>query len=177
MDTFEIRPWTGQGDPAPTDILQAIGMTTSGWELLDSSLGELFDALVGGRNSNRAGFGAYRTLAGSDAKAQLIKGAARPALAGCSDAGLRGDIEHLLIVLIDARARRNNIAHGIVMNLGDLGFCLGPNNAMSSRWKGNGSATYTWVAADIEAYAKAIGNLRDDVIALTDRVKNALEAG
>lgn len=50
-------------------------------------------------------------------------------------------------------ARRNEIAHGRVYDLGEFGFQLGPNNTNPRKWAA-GTAKYQYGSADIAFYAE-----------------------
>lgn len=167
QNLWDVRRWGGQGDPTAENIFVQVGRALSHWELLESQLAELFDCLVSGApsatESNRAGFVAYREVKASSARTELLKAAIPRALMAS---------RHLEPATVLAKkvgefgSRRNEIAHGMAVNLGEHGHCLAPSNLSASKWhsKGHmiGQAKFQYAAADIEYYAVEFARLYDE---------------
>lgn len=77
------------------------------------------------------------------------------------------DTSQLIAKFAKFGARRNELAHGRVFNLGEYGFMLGPNNTNPNKWK-NGSATYQYASSDIGYYAKHFADLSIEIKFLAD---------
>lgn len=153
MAEYDRRPRSGKGDKDSNVLFQSVGQALSAWELLDSSLAELFDVIVVWRPrklSNSAGFMAYSAVSTSEARIEMLRACAIRALnkypSVLSTAlGFINTSQHF-------RARRNDIAHGHAINAVEYGYFLAPNNVSARGWEKDGSAKYQWCSSDIEYY-------------------------
>jgi hypothetical protein len=154
---WDIRPKSAQGDADSSAIFFSVGRATHYWEMLESSLSELFDCLVSGApsamQSNRAAHIAYAAAGSSLNKNDILRAVADFVLRG---ANLLDDALGLIDEVRNFAPRRNEIAHGMVASLGEYGHFLIPNNTTLKKWhmKGQleGHARYQYVSADIEHY-------------------------
>lgn len=175
QNPWDVRPKAERGDATMDNIHQNVGAALTAWESLESALGDLFDCLVSGvdeaRKSNRAGFAAFTAISSSSARTEAISAAIPFAL---SDSQHRDRGAALLQEVSSFGARRNEIAHGRVYNLGKFGFYLGPNNTNPNKWntKGSniGSAKYQYVMNDLAHYIVHFARLHNEVKAITDLV-------
>lgn len=90
------------------------------------------------------------------------------------------DFKDRLLALVKAAFqlcdRRNQIAHGMVMNLGTYGYCLGPSNLQKTRWEREGefgAAQYQYVDSDVVHYANQFELLQREVERLTATSKRS----
>jgi hypothetical protein len=67
--------------------------------------------------------------------------------------------------------RRNEIAHGQVLDFSEYGYYLCPSNLRKSKWTKQGVAKYQYVAADINYYAEQFALLREKCDALVSHLK------
>lgn len=80
------------------------------------------------------------------------------------------DFKDRLLVLVKAAFelsdRRNQIAHGMALNMGEYGYCLGPSNLQKTRWERDGqlgTAQYQYIGSDITHFAQQFTLLREEV--------------
>lgn len=167
--TAAPRPWLGKGDPNPDVIFHAVGYALTCWETMEYHLADLFDVLVSGPKpkSNRAGFSAYVSVVQSSAHCPMLKAASAKALI---DAASQQHINNLIYLVGEFAARRNEIAHGRVYNLGAFGFCLGPNNTMPRKFTKDGTAKYQYTSMDIAFYAERFSKLSAISLDISNRI-------
>lgn len=168
---FKRRPRPERGSRTAEDVFLQVGRAATLWECLEGELAELFDALVGGPQSNRAAFFAYSSQVPSDARTQLLSGALKRGLEGQQDE-LKAEIKGLLDLVSDARPRRNDIIHGRIYCLAERGYYLAPSNAYAARWP-DGAAMYQWGHEDVGHYANAFEVLAQRSGALVEKIKAA----
>lgn len=172
QNPWDVRPRKTAGDPAAGALYHNVGAALTQWESLESSLAELFDALVTNAlskmDSNRAAFCAFRAVTVSSARTELVTAAAPRALKDWTD--LLETVVSFLGRVADFGSRRNEIAHGMVVSAGEFGFYLVPNNVNPRKWDKNGKAKYQYVAADIQHYLKHFTALRSECEELTSAV-------
>jgi hypothetical protein len=172
---WDVRPRQTPGDPHPGDIFHNVGLALNEWEALESRMAELFDALVSNAHSplqsNRAAFSAFTAVSSSSARTQLVNAAAPMALAKQPD--LLAKVSDFLSRVSHFGARRNEIAHGLTVNLSEFGFYLAPNNVMPHKWAKTGEAKFQYVAADVHYYAEHFYALRQECEQLTAAVFDA----
>lgn len=161
---WDVRPRQPSGDAVEATIYMNVGAALTQWEALESGLAELFDALVtgatSGLESNRAAFGAFRSVSSSSARTELVTSAAPRALMAWPD--LEAEVIAFLQRVARFGARRNEIAHGMVLNLAEFGFYLCPNNLNPNKWSKAGEAKYQYIAADVRYYAEQFIDLRTE---------------
>lgn len=138
-----------------------VGEALTQWEMLESAMAELFDAMVSAHPSNRAAFMAFVAVKSSSARTELLQAAYNRAIPISSPA--RQEVGDLIEACGKFGARRNEIAHGRVYNLGEHGFALGPNNVMRYKWTSAGEAKYQYWSRDIEYYGRCFSTLREGV--------------
>jgi hypothetical protein len=144
---WDVRPRQEKGDETPDLIFHAVGAAITAWERLETILAELFDLLLA--SGNRAAFKVYQSSKTSAARMEML-GAALP-LDGATDAVNR-ELEDFVITVQRFVARRNEIAHGQVANLGEYGYYLGPSNLIKGKWGKDGAAKFQYVASDLHYY-------------------------
>lgn len=152
------------GDANANTIFVRVGAALTYWEMLESSLGELFDCLVSGATddmkSNRSGIAAFTAVNSSSGRTQLIEAAVPRAL---KHSALLADATSLIAEVKEFGGRRNEIAHGRVVDTGEHGHYLAPNNTNPHKWhlKGQkaGAAKYQYMSSDIAYYAECFGAL------------------
>jgi hypothetical protein len=167
---WDIRKRQPKGDSTPDAIFWAVGRALTLWEVLESELAEVFDALISEDSSERIGFVAIVSVSGSQARGEILAAAAQRALS--LKMPMAEQVHALSVEATQLRARRNDIAHGRCLNLGKVGFYFVPNNIATGKWK-EGFARYQWVAADILRYADQFGPMSDRASKLAQSVRGA----
>jgi hypothetical protein len=174
-DTY-TRPWVGTGDAEPHQLFYSMGQAVASWEMAEQSMAELADAIrskkAGPAESDRAAFIAFVDEPAGTKRIVFLKKMAAE-LSGMSD------FKDRLLALVKAAFqlcdRRNQIAHGMVMNLGPYGYCLGPSNLQKTRWEREGvfgAAEYQYVGSDVAHYANQFGLLQAEA----DRLRSDIQA-
>lgn len=165
-----IRPPAAKGDSDPNEIYANIGRALANWEELEARLAELFDCMVSGaegdEESSRAGMAAFIAVPSSSSRHDMLAAAAQYALA------ISKYLQKVVDLVKDAKSfasRRNEIAHGRVLEFGSDGYFLMPNTTKPQKWetKGDhsprqqdigkirtGSEKYKYVGSDISFYAE-----------------------
>ncbi len=166
QNPWDVRPKKGQGDSEPEPILLQVGAALSAWESQESVMADVFDALVATQPSNRAAFAAFAAVRSASARHELVSAAAARALPDGDPA--QADVAELVMAFGRFGARRNEIAHGRVYNLGKYGYQLGPNNVMPTRWDKHGSAKYQYCSGDIAYYADQFAQLAKNAEAIKE---------
>lgn len=154
-EAWAMRPRSDIGNKTPELIFQAVGQSLTVWERLEIELAELFDTLVA--SGNRTGFIAYREVISSQSRSQMLKAAAAFSLRQYPE--LNASTTAILAAVQGFAGRRNEIAHGIVFDLGEGGCFLAPSNLNTRKWDKEGIAKYQYVAKDIEYYSQKFGEL------------------
>jgi hypothetical protein len=157
---WEVRPKQDRGDSNPIELFTEVGFSLTAWEAWEADMAELFDVLVASQPSNRAAFGAFISVRTASARTEMIDAAFKLAIK--KDDPAHADVASMIHDFGKFGARRNEIAHGRVYNLGEWGFMLAPNNTMPHKFSDDGAAKYQYIAADVRHY-------REWFIALQER--------
>lgn len=112
--------------------------------------------------SDRAAFFAFVDEASATRRIVFLKKMA-------SELDATPDFRDRLLALVQAAFelsdRRNQIAHGMAINLGEYGYCLGPSNLQKNRWERHGQAgvaQYQYIGSDITHYAQQFALLQQE---------------
>jgi hypothetical protein len=165
-NNWDVRAKAEKGDETPVFIFCAVGAAITAWERLESTLAELFDLLLA--SGNRAAFKVYQSSKTSNARIEML-GAALP-LDRASDAA-NEKLADFVSTINEFVARRNEIAHGQVFNLGEHGYYLGPSNLIKGKWTKHGAAKFQYVASDIYYYVEQFAALGKRCEALIDELE------
>lgn len=171
QNPWDIRARASQGDTEPEAIFVQVGAALSAWEMLESSLAELFDALVSAPHNSRAGFVAFSAVTTSSARTEMLSAAIKQRKKE------KSTIPDKLIEFIDIvskfAARRNEIAHGRIYSIEGKEYFFGPNNISPHKWDKvrDGAAKYQYTSSEIEYYTSEFFNLRDTCVAYIDTIK------
>ena len=161
QNPWDVRPRSRSKDTTSEAVFVKVGEALTHWEMLESAMAELFDAMVSSHPSNRAAFMAFVAVKSSSARTELLQAAFDRAIPLSSPA--RQEVGYLIESFGKFGARRNEIAHGRVYDLGEHGFALGPNNVMRHKWTPKGEAKYQYWSRDIEYYLRCFSTLREGV--------------
>ena len=160
---WDVRSQPSKGDSSFEPIFLQVGRALSAWETAESALAELFDVLVAAQPSNRAAFASFAAVKSSSARGELLAAAFARAMDQSDPA--YDDTAAIIDQFGRYSARRNELAHGRVYNLGEHGFQLGPNNIMPHKWK-DGVAKYQYASEDVAHYATRFEVLASAISAL-----------
>ena len=157
IDSFpwNPRPRSATGDADPTLLFQHVGMALTRWENLETELAELFDLLV--ESKTRAGFSAYTTVVSSKSRGEMIEAATGRFFAKQPER--KQHTRDLLMRVTKFSARRNEIAHGVVLHLRSFGYYLCPSNINNKKWNNDGSAKYQYKSDDVWYYDQCFKKL------------------
>ena len=165
-DPWDVRPRVEMGDEKSDAIFLAVGAAITEWERLESILAELFDLLLA--STNRAAFKVYQSSKTSNARREMLS-AAIP-LDRASDAE-NEELATFISTVNKFAARRNEIAHGQVHNLGEYGLLSRAIQSNEKQVGQRGSAKYQYVAADIYYYIQQFEALRKQCEVLIARLR------
>ncbi len=164
QNPWDIRPRSKTSDSTFEAIFLEVGRCLTAWEVLESYAADLFDAMVSTQPSNRAAHAAFIAVASSSARTQLLDAASHRAVPKSDPA--HADVSTIIFEMGKFGARRNEIAHGRVYDLGEHGFQLGPNNTNPNKWT-DGAARYQYGSEDLRHYADAFAALARRTNAVT----------
>ncbi len=179
------KPWEPAAFPEKGDTHEdvtfaAVGRALSQWERLEVALAGLFAAFVGGKKQEEAiAMRAYGGVVASSARTVMINAAAETYFHLFPNPSLQKLVDELLSELRNYGARRNEIAHGMVMNYSvytppgrkpGTGCCLFPAHYNNKKIKIGigakgltGHPNYIYSSVEIDAYGVAFTKLRPRV--------------
>ncbi|MHC2108998.1 hypothetical protein [Methylobacterium sp. CM6246] len=142
-------------------MVQAVGLALSFWEHLESVQAYLFHAIV--RGKNHSSYMAYCSVDGSAARLNMLKSAVECGLNEYPETQTRINGHARLIG--NFSSRRNEIAHGLIVKLGDADYQLGPNPIKLNKWSGS-SAKFQYSAQAVLHYAWQFVKIHDSTFEL-----------
>jgi hypothetical protein len=175
MKAETILPMQAKGENLPGPLYTAVGHALSDWELLQTELSVIFVALCDVRNPAALlrAFGAGMVV---HPKLEMLEHAAAAALQKHPKLAKRA--KGFIDEVRGFNERRNDIAHGIVVNFiseeSPKGFYLVPSWTTTKKQKLGVPVghKYMWTASQVKEYAaefdrlfKEGGQLRDDIAA------------
>ena len=124
LESFDVFKRTKKGDRNLTDIYESIGKCMTQWSMAENTLGRLFSELIHPEHvfytpSKTAASNALGVLISPRTKVEVIGEAAHHALKGMTILNRR--VNNHLKIVAKASARRNEIAHGIVVQIKGYG--------------------------------------------------------
>jgi hypothetical protein len=148
---WEPRPKAPCGDTSPDPIFYAVGRALTMWERTEGEISIAYIGLLpaGGYRANK-----YFRTPGFDSRHKLVRKAieANVNRKDCSGFG------EFMDKVLNYSFRRHEIAHGRVLNLGEYGFHLCPNNTLSRNFPG-GAAIYQYTSTDINYFCDEFAGL------------------
>lgn len=187
---WDTAPKLDRGDEDPTALYSAVGQALTIWERLEDLHAWMFSTLVGSR-SNSA-YVAYGYVDNSSTRLSMNKAAAKITLKG--DPKLLTDLIKTLDRIESFRVRRNDIAHGMVVNFqssitGDEGkvvvthhghFLVPPYYSSKKRSRNNKSTSddmwrdgsHAYTSAQVLSYATYFDENRRILLALVEQISN-----
>jgi hypothetical protein len=112
---WDRPPIPSLGDEFLDQIYRAVGWALSGWEMLEMSLVGLFDILIRTEQDSHASHRAYGAVTIWNIRRDMLKSAAEAYFWQFPDKALESNISELINLADRYAARRNDIAHGIVL--------------------------------------------------------------
>lgn len=145
------------------EIFAHVGLLLTCWERMLSDAAELFDiaASPSGHKSNRVAFAAFSAISSPAGQADVLKSAANR---GAGNDQQKDYITKIAVWLDKLSVRRNEVAHGQVVDLEEHGFMLCPNNISQKKWTDTGSAKYQLTAESISKSSSVIVQLHQNIL-------------
>jgi hypothetical protein len=112
---WERPPIPAIGDETHDEIYRAVGWTLSGWEILEMSIVGLFDTLIGVALDSHASHRAYGAVTIWNIRRDMLRAAAEAYFLEFPNPPLAKEIADTVNLVDRYAARRNDIAHGIVL--------------------------------------------------------------
>lgn len=148
------KPIPEIGDSNPDETYLWVGRALSMWESTEAQFSRLFSHLINPGIGSGAARLAYGSIASSNGRRDLIEKSASVFFNFFPNEELQKDLSNLSKLYVDAAARRNDIAHGIVAmgapNTGD-GYYVIANMYTSKRGIG-GTSPYGYTSSIISEY-------------------------
>lgn len=163
IDPWAQRPKQPSGDPNPHAIFCSVGMALTAWETIE---GEISTAYVGLIDATDYRSNKYFKTPSFESRYGLISSAITSNINNKDCSGFQAFVD----LVLKYGARRHEIAHGRVFNLGEHGFYLGPNNVLVNRHYPAGVAKYQYTAADIQHYASEFLKLAEKAKEFSERL-------
>lgn len=128
---WDIPSLPEKGDEADSLTYEAVGRALSAWESFELELSRIFGALIGAHEGLLAAMRAYGSVVAFRGRAEMVAAASEVFFLVHANEKLEGDLASLMKLAKNYSARRNEIAHGIVLEFAQFaaereGFCLGP---------------------------------------------------
>ena len=170
-----------KGDATARVVFVSVGYALSQWEHAEEVLASLYSFLASPARNSHASFRAYGTLMATRPRRLMIEAAADVFFTNFPDPDLPSRLTALLTIYADAGARRNEIAHGVVMgsskqtaqNSYDEVFtdwflvpALHNTNKTSNRLE----AEYRFNSITIDRFAESFDKLIADIIDLKQQI-------
>jgi hypothetical protein len=148
---WERRPRASCGDTSPHPIFFAVGLALTLWETTEGEISIAYIGLlpVEGYRANK-----YFNTPGFESRHKLVRKAIETNVTQKDCSGFR----EFMDMVLNYSLRRHEIAHGRVYNLGERGFCLGPNNTVSRNFP-DGTAIYQYNSTDINYFCNEFAGL------------------
>ena len=169
-------PRSAKGDPDARPVYEAVGFALSTWEMLENNFSFLFTLFVDA--DSHAARRAYGALASNTARTDALRGAAEVFFSEWAPARPEQELfARLMEHFSRASEKRNEIAHGIVMNVMEMGHFLIPPDYNSSKMSAflddeeykkdtiaRLRAQYRYSRNDINEMSRRFGKLADATI-------------
>lgn len=170
---FEPRPATlPRGDGDPREIVQCIGEITTVWEGTEISYSYLFATILRPTHSIPAARRAYGSIISAKSRRDMIDGAGEVFFHHFPNERLEQELGELLNIYMSAASRRNEIAHGIILNGQPprWGWYL-EANAYSAKRDVTFKSPYAYTSAQMHQIATWFNQLRTDVYTFGNTLK------
>jgi hypothetical protein len=150
---WERPPKAPCGDTSPHPIFCAVGLALTLWETIESEISTAYIGLIPAEEwrADR-----YFSTPGFEARHKLVR---RAIAANVNSKDCSGFGEFMDTALEYAK-RRHEIAHGLVLPIGEYGFYLCSNNVLSRNFP-EGAAIYQYTSADINYFCDKFRRLAE----------------
>lgn len=154
-----IRPPTRTtGNKTSLAIYTAVGRNLSQWSMVETALTRLFSIIIGGHGAESW---ALESILSTRGRIDALQAAANYELERKGKIDLLENFETMLKVVRDAGARRNDIAHGLIVETGGFGHYLVPHShdirkidkSKFNRTNNPVGWKYQYTSQDINAFA------------------------
>jgi hypothetical protein len=173
-----------QGDSAARDIYTDVGFAMDRWEHCETSFGVLYSALVKPEGGNHILMRSFGMITASRTRQQMIQAACDAYFATYKNDDLKKKVRHLLNLYGDAAARRNEIAHALVMGearhkvvdkvavpLPTVWFLVPPLFATRKTEMHMQGPKYRYSTRELSHFTKCFEELSARVMALTQSIR------
>lgn len=174
-EDFHPLPPEPNGDKSKTPIFTAVGQALNSWEHVEGQIASLYGALLG-TSIPIGAIRAYGAIATFNARQSMVNAASAALFHHRKNDALRDAVKYILEnVCKDASARRNEIAHGIVIKRAGRGGSSGGyflTAGLYSSLKRDISfeAKYEYSSRQIKIYAQLFDKISISVTQLTNSV-------
>jgi hypothetical protein len=181
-DPWDVPHFPSRGDQNPKETYAGVGLVTTMWELIESDLSKLYSLFIG-RFDELSALTEYGEANIFRLRFERLRPLANSYFVATPNQQAEGELDHLADGLLGFSSRRNDVAHGIVINLtgqpylrGRLTFAfLGePHYALIPPYYGrrrhgpDGGPAYCYASKDLRALTSQLMELGLAVRALMD---------
>jgi hypothetical protein len=176
INPFEHQPnRLAVGDSNPVAICCAIGSTLTTWEMTEVAYSYLFNMIVRPRHSSPAIRRAYGSIVSPRGRREAIEAAAEVFFQKFPNAGLEHELSEFIGIHRNASARRNEIAHGVIVSAHAASWYLEANEYSDKR-NVNRESPYAYTSTQITKIGSHYSSLRRDVEALRSTLKEHFQS-
>ena len=169
-------PISPQGNSSDDEVHLAVGRALSAWEYAEDSFANIFRRLVAPGKSGYAARRAYGNVIAALTRDSLIKETAKIFFRNFPDEEIKNELDSLLKIYCHAGARRNEIAHGMVMGGPDRkhkGRYLTASVWTSRKRDIHLMPSYFYTAEQIDEFRKGFYRLAGQAGAIADQLERA----
>ncbi|CAN2534472.1 hypothetical+protein [Methylocapsa aurea] len=160
---WERRARQPKGDAAPHGIFYAVGMALSLWETIEDEICVSYTGLI--YNDDYRDDDKYFSTPSFENRHKMLSKAILKNMHGQDISGFQQFID----IVLKYNSRRHDIAHGRVVNLGEYGFYLCPNNVLT-RNSPQLIAEYQYTTSDLAYYCGEFLKLVNEAKSFAERL-------
>ena len=181
---WDAFPFPLKGDQDPEKTYAGVGHVMSEWESVEFNLARVYGVFVGGDAGGKAlqEYGAPRIFA---SRLKALEQAAEAFFFRRCDQNIEGEFHLLTLRASGFSARRNDVAHGIVMNVSNITFfkeklhlavsgekqhLLVPTYYAKREHDGHGRPNYAFNAGQLRELASRLIDLGKDIVSFRSRL-------
>ncbi|MGQ0741596.1 MAG: hypothetical protein ACT4OG_04790 [Alphaproteobacteria bacterium] len=142
INPWNVPPPPDKGDLAEDTLFASVGRALSAWEKFEINLARLFAAVLGPTESIHPAMRAYGAVITFRGRIQMLSMAAETRFIEAPSEVVQPDFKQVISRAQDYGARRNEIAHGVVLPYQDIadentreGYVLAPAVYLSTKRK------------------------------------------
>ncbi len=172
---FKNPPFSPKGDADADSLHLAVGRALNAWEHAESGFAHLFGTIIRPTRNSYAARRAYGSITSSFARRQMLEAVGAVFFRNFPNVEAQDNMKLLLMHYIDAGARRNELAHGIVG--GDrgedgefLGYFVVPSAWTTKKRALDSAMSYRYSCKEIHEKQNGFNEIGGRAIAVADKI-------